>query len=699
MTTLHQSLARLLAPTSVAVVGASESLGMSNNAVLPMLEAGIAVHLVNPNRDSVYGQHAFRSLTEIGRPIDAVLALVNAARSVDVVEEAAALGCGGVVVAAAGFSELGPDGGVLQERLRAAALAAPMAVVGPNCSGFRNVPLGANLFTGGRLDLTAGGVSIVSQSGFLVRAAMAAAADRQLGVRVAVSSGNEAVCDLADHVDVLGEDPGTVVICLVVETIRRPDEFFAAVARARDAGKAVVALKLGRTDRARRIMQSHTGAIADESWVYDLAFREHGIIGTSDVDGLLDAAQLFAQLPSERWSAIDRIGIITTSGGVAALATDIAEDEGVVLPDLGEIEPWVRERVPGDTVNPLDLTGFVMSQPDVMADLFARYAGAVDLLTLAWWLGEGDEAWSTTLLEPFATVAASQQTPFVVTSVASTSVGSWVPSWRDRGLVSARGVHSLYRAADAMTRHVRSRTRRTVTGTGTGTVTSVAAPAPTPTLILSAAGAIVPFADAMRMLTEVGIPVAPWAVIAADAEAPDTRLGEKYVVKLADVPHRTELGAVELNVEPQEVPGAVDRLRAIAAAEGVPATVAMQSMVSGHGEAFAGLHGRTGLGPVVLLGRGGVLVELAGGVAGRMLPLDESAVSELVAEVAGSVAHLRGQRPWPHDALARVMSGLEQLWQRHGAWLGSVDLNPLIVTDDGVVAVDALFLAAPTEGS
>ncbi len=652
MTTLRLSLKRLLSPASVAVVGASENLGMSNNAVLPMLEAGLTVHLVNPNRDSVYGQPAVRTLGEIGHPVDAVLALVNATRSVDVVEEAAALGCGGVVVAAAGFSELGPEGVALQDRLLAAARVGPMAVVGPNCSGFKNVPLGVNLFTGGRLDLTPGCVSIVSQSGFLVRAAMAAAAERRLGVGIAVSSGNEAVCDLADHVDVLVDDPGTSVICLVVETIRRPPEFFDAVARARAAGKAVLALKLGRTDRARRIMQSHTGAIADESWVYDLAFREHGIIGVGDIDGLLDAAQLFAQLPRDRWSAVDRIGIITTSGGVAALATDLADEEGVVLPDLGEIEPWVRERVPGDTVNPLDLTGFVMSRRDVMEELFSRYADSVDLLALAWWLGDGDEGWSTTLLEPFAAVAAAHDTPFLVTPVESTSLGPWVPSWREQGLVFARGVQSLYRAADAMTRHVRATPRLTaapatagssVSSRSTGPPPVPAERAPVPDLVSTDVGSIVPFGIAMRLLTEVGIPVAPWVLIEVDDEPiVPARLGGRCVVKLADVPHRTELGAVELDVEPGDVARLVARLREIAAGEGVPATVAVQAMVSGHGEVFAGLHGRTGLGPVVLLGRGGVLVEIAGGVAGRMLPLDERVVAELVEEVAGSVARAPG---------------------------------------------------------
>jgi len=683
------NLARLLSPATLAVVGANEKLGMSNNAVLPMLEAGRTVHLVNPNRDVLYGQPALPSLSAIGAPVDAVLSLVNAERSIEVVEEAASMGCGGVVVAAAGFVELGDGGASLQERLRQAAADGGLAIIGPNCAGFKNVPLGVNLFTGGRIDLTPGGVSVVSQSGFLVRSTLAAADQRQLGVSIAVSSGNEAVCDLADYVDALVDDPNTTVICLVIEKIRRPAPFFAAVARARGAGKPVLALKLGRSDRARRIVASHTGAIADESWVYDLAFSEHGVIAAGDVDELVDNAQLLAQIPSARRRPIARIGIIATSGGVAALATDLAEQEAVDLPTLDELEPWVRERVPGDTVNPLDLTGFVMSQPDVMKELFAHYAGAVDALVLAWWLGEGDEGWSRTLLEPFATASEQADVPFVVSPIEATAIGSWVQPWRERGLVFTRGMQSAYRAARATDAFLSGEPRH-----------PGAADAPDddrpPALIASDAGPIVGFGDAMGLLAAAGIPVAP-CVVLAEGQLDDPRvdaLGPRLVVKLADVPHRTELGAVVLDVARNDVAATVGGLRDIARRAGVPGTVAVQGMVRGHGEAFAGLQGRTDLGTAVLLGRGGVLVELAGRVAGRLLPVDEAAAAALVEEVAGAV--LRGQRPWERQPLVAVVLGLAELWRRHGAWLGSVDVNPLIVTDDGVVAVDALLVAART---
>ncbi|HET6966652.1 MAG TPA: acetate--CoA ligase family protein [Ornithinibacter sp.] len=691
------NLARLLSPTTLAVVGANERLGMSNNAVLPMLEAGRDVALVNPRHDVLYDRPAVPDLAAICEPVDAVLSLVNAERAIGVVEDAAALGCGGVVVVAAGFVEAGAEGAALQARLVDAAARSGIAVIGPNCAGFKNVPLGVNLFTGGRLDVpvsglaTVGGVGIVSQSGFLVRSALAAAQERALGVSIAVSSGNEAVCDLADHVSVLAADPLTSVICLVIETVRRPDAFFAAVGEARAAGKPVIALKLGRSDRARRIMQSHTGAIADESWVYDLAFREHGVVPARDIDDLLDRAQLFVQLPPERRRRIERIGMITTSGGVAALATDLADDVGAPLPPLPEIEAWVRERVPGDTVNPLDLTGFAGTKPELMADVFEQYARAVDVVVLAWWTGAQDAGWSRTLLGPFAEVAARCDIPFVVCPVEATGVGAWVTEWRSRGLSFARGVESLYRAVDALDRFL-------APARGAPADVSPAASAPPACLVASEVGPMVRFADAMRLLTDAGIAVAPWLVVEGDAEvdpAAVAALGDPLVVKLADVPHRTEIGAVRVGVDPSDVPTVLKEMRAIAAAHDASPTVAVQAMAAGHAEAFGGLQCRTGLGPVVLLGLGGVLVEVTRQVGGRFLPVDDVAAAELAEEVAGPAGRLRGQAPWPIDAVAGVVRGLDRLWHRHGAWIDSLDVNPIIVGDEGVVAVDALMIARP----
>jgi acetate---CoA ligase (ADP-forming) len=690
-------LARLLAPESIAVVGASEKLGMSNNAVLPMLDAGLDVRLVNPNRDSVYGRPTSPTLSDLGEPIDAVLSLVSAERSIAVVAEAAAAGCGGVVVAAGGFGELGEEGRALQARLVAAA-SDGLAVVGPNCSGFMNVPGRVNLFTGGRVALEPGPVAVVSQSGFLLRSTLAAGQQRQLGFGIAVSSGNEAVCGLHDYIDLLASDPDTRVICLVIEKVWAADAFFAAVHRARSAGKALIALKLGRTERSRKIMQSHTGAIADESWVYDIVLRQAGVLTADDIDEMLDLAQLLAQLPTESWRPVRGVAVMASSGGVAGVAADVAAKHDVALPSLEHLERWVRERVPGEgSLNPLDMTGFVMRDPQLMQELFSGYAQAneVDALVLCWWAGEGDEAWSRTLLEPFANVAAEASVPLIVTPVEATALGSWTREFRERGVTFCRGLASTYRALGAIDDVARA---------ARPAQPDVIHPDPAepPALVATDAGAIVPFGTAMDLLERAGVSVAPYVLLEPDHDEDPSiaRLGARLVVKLADAPHRTEIGAVRVDVHVDDLRSVVDELRVIARSHDLPETVVVQPLVHGHGEAFIGLQARSDLGPVVLFGRGGVLVEVAPRVGGRLLPLAPGAAERLVAEVAGegTFRGLRGRTPWATEPLVAAVEAVAMLWQHTGTWLESADLNPVIVTDEGVAVVDALLVATGSGG-
>jgi acyl-CoA synthetase (NDP forming) len=695
----RSNLARLLNPISIAVVGASENLGMSNNAVLPMLDNGRAVHLVNPNRDSVYGQATVPSLSAVGGPVDAVLSLVSAERSIEVALEAASIGCGGVAVAAGGFAELGSEGAALQTRLIEAA-GESLAVVGPNCSGFMNVATKANLFTGGRIALRTGPVAVISQSGFLLRSCLAAGQQRQLGFSIAVSSGNEAVCGLADYIDLLAEEPGTTVICLVIEKIRDASAFFAAVAKARANGKALVALKLGRTEQSRDIMRSHTGVIADESWMYDLVLRQAGVTTARDVDDLLDQAQLLAQLPRERWRPVRGVAVMASSGGVAGVAADFCAEEGVALADLAPLESWVRERIPGESasLNPLDLTGFVMRNRDLLLEIFAGYAAAdgLDALVLCWWAGDGDEGWAKTLLEPFADAAAEAAIPLIVTPLEATAVGGWTEQYQERGLSFCRGLRSTLRAIRAVSDVASAAPpaqRRALPGTG----------GPRPALLESSAGSILGFADSMALLRDAGVPVAPYVLLGEGTEHDPAiaALGDRLVVKLADVPHRTELGAVHLAVAPADVAASVKELRAVAKTHGVPATVVVQPMIDGHGEAYIGIQAGSDLGPVLLLGRGGILLELARKVEGRLLPLAAGEARELASEVASGVGTIRGQAPWPLDPLVAAVEGAGRLFDASASWLGSADLNPLVVTADGVVAVDVLLVAretAPDDG-
>jgi len=376
------------------------------------------------------------------------------------------------------------------------------------------------------------------------------------------------------------------------------------------------------------------------------------------------------------------------------MAADAAVDRGVDLPVPAGAERWLRTTIPGEgTLNPLDMTGFVMRDPALLEELFAQLSAssALDAVVLCWWAAEGDEGWSRTLLEPFAEVAARTEKPMIVTPVEATSIGSWTRDYRDRNVMFCRGIDSAFRALGALDRSTRGPrpARPAVADPGRA---GIAVPE---NLVATPVGPLVSFAAAMEIMRSAGFEIAPYVVVepGRDDHPGLGQLGPKLVVKLADVPHRTELGAVRVDVTPDGLPGVLKDLRRIAEAEDVPATVAVQAMVFGSGEAFIGIQGRTDLGAVVLLGRGGVAVEAANVVQGRLLPLGAGQGEDLASEVASF--RIRGQRDWAVPILASSLEAAERLWRMTSGWATSIDINPLMVTQDALVAVDALFVVAP----
>jgi acetate---CoA ligase (ADP-forming) len=689
-------LSRLLNPTSVAVVGASERRGMSNVALSHLLDAPVELHLVNPNATEAYGRPTVASLTAIGRPVDAVLALVGAERTIELVAEAASLGCGGVVAIAAGFGEAGADGVNLEERLRAAVGAADMPVVGPNCTGFANIAAGVSLFTGTPTGVRAGNVSLVSSSGYLMRAAMVAARERNLGIRLAVSSGNETVTTFVDYVSRLIDDPQTDVICAVIEKIRDVDGFFEITARARAAGKPIVILKVGRSDRARDIVHSHTGALTSEGWLYDIAMRDAGVIAAVDIDDLMDRTAVLAQLPRSRWTSARRVAVVTSSGGVAAMVSDMLSDvvsdvvDGgdVEFPSLDSLRSTIEQFVPGArVVNPLDLTGMAMSDPNNIVGVLDTLMACdeVDAVMVCWWVGADDEQRAEMLLEPVRRCARGK--PVVLASIESSAVGSWSTARDDA--VFCRGVRSAIRGLAAMTEHVKPDVPRAPA--------VLVDPLPRPTAVVdSEIGTILAFDAAMQLLTDAGITVARWRIVDAGGAWDRAALGadvDRVVVKLADVAHRTELGGVRIGVAVDDVAGVAAELAAIANDHGLSERVVVQAMVAGDAEAFIGGRGATELGGFVVVGLGGVLVELTRQVVGGLVPTGDAVIETMLDELAetGVFGGLRGSSAWDREALGRALQSVALLIERCSGWLDSIDINPLIRTPNGFVAVDVLI--------
>lgn len=673
---------------------------MSDVAAGHLVDAGIELHLIGSRAVTAYGRPVSPSLDALGKPVDTVLSLAGAAASVEIAEQAAALGCGGIVIIASGFAEAGRSGVALQDRLGRLGEETGLAVIGPNCTGFANIPAGVALFTGMPVPVRAGALSIVSQSGYLTRAAMVAARERNLGVRLAISSGNEAVTGVADYLDFLVEDPGTGVICLILEKVRGATAFFAAVARARAANKPVIALKLGSSARGQDIVQSHTGAITADGWVYEIGFRQAGVVVAEDLEALLDRSQLLTQLPQDRWRSCRDAVMISSSGGVAALASDSFEGQGVRLPPLDHLRARIHATIPGAAhANPLDLTGFAVEPPEVVEGLLETFTDppAADAVAIGWWLADEDRDRAEILLKPLRSVAGRAKIPMIMASVEESRIGGWTTAAGEGLVCFTRGLRGTARALAGMSDHVEfagrpdrldRRDRRAEPG----------APLPRPATVDSPAGPIAGFAGAMSLLAGHGLDVAPYLVVSGPGEispAAVGSLGAELVIKLADVPHRADLGAVRVNVTAGQLPAAAEDLSVLAARHGLPGRLVIQPMITGESEAFIGVRNHTDLGPVIVAGLGGTSVESAGPVVGRLLPADRADIDAMLDELDRRLTTRLGRPPrWNKEGLAAAAAGLARLAMR-APWLASADANPLICGGQDCIAVDVLMVLVP----
>ena len=688
----RSALDRTLSPDTVAIVGVSENSPWADSA-RRMLEADCEVVFVHPRFDSLFGRPSFPDLRSVGRPLDVVFSAVSAERTIDLIEQASVAGCGGLITIAGGFAEAGAEGAALQERMREIAIAGGMAVIGPNGVGAINV--------GRRLGMTMlppfqgrhGRVSVVAHSG-AVLGAMVAGANRAGGVgfNLMISAGNEAVNDMADYLDYLVDDPGTQIIALAIEKIRRPDAFFAAARRARDAGKPIFAIKLGRSARGLRIAASHTGTLTGDAWVYEVAMRQANIQLAHDVDELLDRIQFLEQLEPHHWSAVAGLSVLTITGGFATMASDIAADESIDIPEVERLSEWIGSVVPGATVpNPLDATGFVGARPDVWQTVLETYRDAPELDTYIFLsqFADWDEAMASRLADPFAEVSQSTGKPFIISPLAGVA-GAWLDRYRGAGLGVGNGLRGSLRGIQSMSRFMRSDPHSHVASAAQ--VTPL--PRPTAALIDVPEGKMLPFADTMKLLADAGIPTAPFHLVSPDEEDFTVPFPGPYVVKLADVAHRTEHGAVKIRITEDALAATIAELRAIALRDALPPLVAIQPMVQSAGEAFIGLQGNTELGPLVVFGLGGIFVEVLKKVGGRMAPFATEEAHKLIDEFTetGLIDGFRGQLAWDRDQLASILISASQLAAGGRDWTESIDINPMLWTDNGYCAVDGLCL-------
>ncbi len=362
MTTI-QPLAPLFEADRLAIIGASDRNHYAVNIFKNLQNMGFdpaKIIPINPGRSEVFGLKAYPSITDVPGDIPLAVIAVNNKAVVSVVEEAGKKGVQAAVIFADGFAEGGEAGKQLQQALTEAAKAANLKLLGPNCMGFVSMRAKLGIW-GGELpkSLRPGNIGCLFQSSGMMNLLMNAGAKRGLGFHVCASGGNEIVLNTADYLAYQAECPEIEVIATYFEAApKEPERFAAALDRAIANGKSLLILRAGKTERAKRNVIAHTGQLAGSAAVWDAFFEQHGAIIVNDLDDLIDTTALFAGAKIRPDKHERGVGLITISGGDCTLLSDIAEQEGVAVPDLSpETQKVLVESLDKPTLlgNPLDV--------------------------------------------------------------------------------------------------------------------------------------------------------------------------------------------------------------------------------------------------------------------------------------------------------------------------------------------------------
>jgi acyl-CoA synthetase (NDP forming) len=695
------ALDKLLKPRSIAIVGASPRELAVGHLVQKNLESrsyGGALYPVNPRYDEVRGQPCFPSLAALPEVPDAVFIGIPAAAGPSVLDEAGALGIGAAYINASGYADAGPEGALLQDEIRAIAARHAIALCGPNNVGAINVAHRAPIWTTDLPRLDPGSVALISHSGSV--AIGLAQDDRHLGLAYVITPGNEAVCDVADYLDYVVRDDAVSTVMLFLESIRRPDAFAAAAAEAHCRGKPILAVKAGRSEAGRAAIAGHTGALSGEDEVYAAFFRRHGIVRLGDLDELNEAAVLFKHFPEAPRSP--GVLAVTLSGGQCSLIADLADDTGLSLPPLSSptrarIEPAFPDY--STLSNPLDAWGaawdpevFRNALDGIVADpAYGAVIGVTDPPNM--------EGYDLQVAVEMAQVLAKAAPGTDARLMQLNATAAPVPNQQVRAILNGAGLPYLSGMRSAL---------------GAIAAWACATDPQADTVALDEAAAAdwrIRAADVEAMtepdwfdlLRDAGIPMAEVRPVASadEALAAADALGYPVVLKGTSpaLPHKSDLGLVRLGLaDADAVSAAFADLDTILCAQpdaGPAACVVVQPMAQSGVELIAGIRNDPAFGSLVVVGLGGTLVEIVKQSSLRIGPVSpDTARSMLDETVAATLLRgTRGKGPYDIDAAARAIAALSRFGASTHGVLGAVEINPLIVLEEGkgALGVDALL--------
>ena len=697
----RDSIHKMLNPTSIAVVGATQRMQYGGRFLRFALEAvpRVRVYPVNPRYQELMGAKCYPSLGELPESPDLVGVIVPYDRVLGVLEECVETGAGSAIVISAGFAERGEGRRRrLQEQIGDLARQSGVRIAGPNCLGMANLKSDVWACSSSRAGgAPAGPIALVSQSGasafgpFLVRAA-----DLGIGYSYIVSTGNEADLDAADFIRYLIDDDHTRVIACFIEGLKDGRKFLEVARLAAVRNKPIVVIKTGRSDVGTRAAMTHTAAMTGSDAVHDAAFAQYGVVRVEDYDELLETSQLLA---FGRQSEQEGIGLVSHSGGIASLSSDKCGQMGLELPPLTDSGRSVLDRVLkgfGGVENPADVTGYANS------DDFPRIMEAM--------ISEPEVG--TLVVASAGADSQAEQVVHLRDSTHKSVVFLWTGSLSATdGLNKLKEAHIpvFYQPGKLALGLRRKRDYERWRARHAGHLEPRAEPSPNPRT-----EAVRRFRrsdrrsftehESKEILSVYGIPITreERASSATEAEAAARRIGYPVVLKVdsPDMPHKTDSGAVRLDIQDaRQLAAAYDEVLRDVHQRRPDARVGkmlVQEMVTGAVEAIIGVSQDPTFGPVLLFGLGGVNVELYQDTVIRVCPIGRADAEDMVAAVKTSrlLDGYRGGPPADTEALIEGLLRVSLLAVELTAEISQIDINPLAVmpAGQGIKALDALVV-------
>ncbi|GCE27717.1 acetyl-CoA synthetase [Dictyobacter alpinus] len=698
-----EQLQRLFRPHSIALIGATDNSRWSIYTFDNLNTFGFPgpIYLVNPNRELIHGQRAYKSLRELPEVVDLAFVMVSTRHVLAIVQEAATLGTTHFVLLTSGFSEVGPEGARLEQELLSFAQAHKLTILGPNGNGFINVtdqitPYGLPIAP----PLKAGPVGIVLQSGALASAVLAFAQGHAIGLSLLVALGNESMISVTDVVDYLLDDEATRSIALFLECIRHPAELRRVADKARRLGKAIVVLKIGRSEASSRSALAHTGALVGDNEINEAAFRQLGIMRVSSLEDLLTTAGLAGYSPP---LAGRRMAVVTPSGGACDIISDLAQEVGLELPDFApQTVARLKAILPpfSTSHNPLDVTGYVVVDPTLQQralEVVATDPNSDFVLYLATVEGSREPTAETlaVLLPQYETlkaIIAAAPRPVLVTTNTCLNLPTGIHI-----VIERTGQHFMA----GLEHGVRALGKFAWWSEQLDKIAMPLSAEPRPLHVEQPVKGSCSEVQARLILQQAGIPLVPGQLAHSADEA--VRAAHEFglpvalKVQSAALPHKSDVGGVSLNVASEQeirqefaaIMRRVQEYQPDAAIEGIlvspmrPAGIELLvSIVQDHL-----------WGPILTLGLGGLWTEVFNDTVVQLLPVAREHIPDLLSTLRSAVL-LRGARGQPGvdmQALSEVIYRISNLALALGPQLRVLEINPLLITATRIEVLDVLL--------